>query len=168
MVADNTSMVERRLEQLNERITELDAHFEREKQRIEEEVSQRERELRAMLEEFERLFEAEVADRLQREARITAELERHEMKVALQFDTEQERRTAVIAQLRQDQHENITSRRAQDERLEVFAHRELRQVQATLVETSAVRENEDDEIEHALSRYTEQLQSSLHIINAKQ
>lgn len=30
-----------------------------------------------------------------------------------------------------------------------------------------VRENEDDEIENALSRYTDQLQTSLHIINSK-
>ena len=41
-------------------------------------------------------------------------------------------------------------------------------VDAKLRDTSAMRENEDDEIEAALSRYTEQLQTSLHIINAKE
>lgn len=167
-VLANTQTVEERLEALNDRITELDAHFEREKQRIAEEVAERERELRAMLIEFEELFEAEVVDRKQREARITNELERHEKKVAAQFDVERETRTQVIERLIVDNHAAIKSRRAQDARLEEFAHRELAAVDERLRDTSAVRENEDDEIEAALSRYTEQLQTSLHIINAKE
>ena len=48
-----------------------------------------------------------------------------------------------------------------------YTKKQLKGVNEVLDHACLVRENEDDEIENALSRYTNQLQTSLHIINSK-
>lgn len=166
LVLDQTTRVEERLEALDERITALDEHFQAEKERIKQEIEERHKELMEMLEKFHQLFEAECTVRAEREAAIKAEMAEHEKEVGGRFDVEKVAREEVIKILRQELEENITSRRTSDKHFAAFVEAELKVIKQTLAAESQIREQEDDEIEAALSRYTNKLQSSLHIINS--
>lgn len=166
LVKDQTEAVEERLTVLEERITALDEHFTEEKERIKREIEERHKELMEMLEKFHQLFEQECAVRAEREAAIKAEMETHEKEVAQRFEVEKVAREMVIKKLREEIEENITSRKTSDRNFSVFVDAELKVIKETIAAESKVREQEDDEIEAALSRYTNKLQSSLHIINS--
>mmetsp|Transcript_29062 Transcript_29062/g.84867 ORF Transcript_29062/g.84867 Transcript_29062/m.84867 type:complete len:262 (-) Transcript_29062:123-908(-) len=166
LVAERTTRVEQRLEALDERISALDNHFMLEKQRIEREIEERHVELMDMLEKFHVLFEEECAVRAEREAAIKAEMAEHEKDVEQRFKEEKVNREVVIAELQKELGENIQSRNVADHHFETFVDTELEKLKVTFVNERRVREVEDDEIEAALSRYTNKLQSSLHIINS--
>jgi len=167
LVEENTVRVEERLDALDERITALDNHFAAEKERINREIEEEHQRLTLMLKHFEVEFEKEKASRAEREAAIIAEMKIHEGEVAEHFVKESTVRVATIKRLQETLKHSIASRQVSDKNFEAYTKRQLKGVTEVLENVCVVRENEDDEIENALSRYTNQLQSSLHIINSK-
>jgi len=166
LVRDGNTKVEERLDLLDERISALDNHFTMEKERIYREIEEKHVELVDMLEKFHVLFEEECAARAEREAAIKAEMNEHENHVGVKFKEENVAREVVIARLQKELEENIDCRRVSDKHFADFITAEVKTAKANLTNECAMRETEDDQIEEALSRYTNKLQSSLHIINS--
>jgi hypothetical protein len=166
LLEHQTRKVHERLDTLDTRIVDLDTLFAAEKTRITGEIEAESQRLSKLLNEFQESFEEECKSRLEREAKITKQMEQHEQDVALKFSEEQTSRETKIAELRKTLEENLVSRRQSDEHFQKCAKEELVALQVQLDAECKAREREDDEIVEALNRYTSRLQDSLQIINS--
>lgn len=92
---EKSTSVRERLDALDERIAALDAHFAREKVRINAEIEQRMLELMTMLNKFQELFNQECLVRMEREEAIKIEMNEHEVDVGERFKTEACERESV-------------------------------------------------------------------------
>jgi hypothetical protein len=148
------------------RLEEIQAKFDEDRERVLAEVERRNLELAAKLEEFHEVFEAERAERRRREAAIETAIAGAEHASEEEFASERSRREAALAELKERLEHAIRTRAKADEKLRVWAEAEIADIRTALAAEIKQREAEDDAILSALTRYTQKLQASLHIINA--
>ncbi|CAK9094247.1 Probable magnesium transporter NIPA8 [Durusdinium trenchii] len=150
---------------LSDRVGELEAALEHEKEVIPADIERRGAELTARLTEFQQLFDKERLSRLEREKEITSRIAAHENEVAGELDEERNAREQKYQELKAVLEESITLRKSRTERFHVFLEKEIAVLKNQIQEESVLREKEDDEIVETLQKYTAKLQDSLRVIN---
>mmetsp|Transcript_5556 Transcript_5556/g.5714 ORF Transcript_5556/g.5714 Transcript_5556/m.5714 type:complete len:260 (-) Transcript_5556:45-824(-) len=155
-----------KLEALDERITQLGEHFEREKALILQQIEDRGRELAEMLNKFKEEFDHDRELRLARDAAMVKQLTDHEHLVSEKFEKQIASREARYSALRIILEDNIRMRDKAEDRFQTFFEREIHRLHNNVREESETREREDDEIIEALNRYTIKLQNSLKLLNS--
>lgn len=130
------------------------------------EVERRNTDLAAKLEAFHEVFEAERAERRRREAAIEARIAGAEHDSEEAFAAERARREQAHSEVKERLDHAVSTRARADEKLRVWSEGELADVRTSFAAEVRQREAEDDAILAALTRYTQKLQASLHIINA--
>lgn len=160
------TVTNKRIDEINIRITDLDSRFERDKQMILKEIDERGNDLARLLNEFKAEFELDVKLRLEREASLTKQLTDHEQEVAQQFDDQINKRETRYLELKSILEGNIKLHDKANERFSSFFEKEIHKLHNDANKESEVREREDDEIVEALNRYTMKLQGSLKIVNS--
>ena len=148
------------------RLDEVQAGFEADRDRVLAEVERRNKDMAEKLEAFHEVFEAERAERRRREAAIEARVAGAEHESDESFAAERARRDAVHSEVKERLDHAVRTRARADEKLRVWAEGELADVRTAFSAEVRQREAEDDAILAALTRYTQKLQASLHIINA--
>lgn len=81
------------IDKLNARVDALEEKFEEDKLRMMQEIEERNARLTKQLNEFQAIFDAEVKSRLEREAKIAADLAEAEAETKVNFETERVRDT---------------------------------------------------------------------------
>jgi SF-assemblin/beta giardin len=163
---ERTEASSKRIEELSERITELDEKRKKDRQEILDQIEYTGNELKRMLAEFKAEFEVDRERRRQREDELVRQLTDHEQEVAIKFENQIEAREARYSAIRLILEENIKLRDKAEERFQTFFEREIHSLHNSVRVEKEIREREDDEIVEALNRYTIKLQTSLQIINS--
>lgn len=155
-----------RLDQLNQRITDLNQYFEEQKAAILKYVDERGEELTKLLNKFKEEFDEDRRLRLEREEVIVKQLTDHEQEVAGKFEKQIESREARYNAVRAVLEDNIKLRNKAESRFQSVFDREINKLRNDFRNESEIREREDDEIIEALNRYTLKLQNSLKVVNS--
>jgi len=155
-----------RLEQLDQRITDLSVYFEQEKEAILKQIKDRGEELALMLYKFKEEFDRDRELRLARDAQMVKQLTDHEHEAGEKFEKLIQARESRYGALKVVLEDNIKLRDRAEERFQSFFEREVHRLHNDVRQESEVREREDDEIVEALNRYTIKLQTSLKLINS--
>jgi len=163
---DRSTKTHTRLDELNDRITNLDERFEKEKEEILRTIEERGRELAALLNQFRDAFERDRELRLIREAQIVKQLTDHEHEVSERFESQISTRESRYLAIKNVLEDNIKLRDKAAERFQTFFEREVHQLHNEVTKEIMLREREDDEIVEALNRYTLKLQTSLKVLNS--
>ncbi|KAJ8603853.1 hypothetical protein CTAYLR_000306 [Chrysophaeum taylorii] len=158
--------VHERLDKLERRAGEIESHFDDEKRRIHKEVNERSCHLSKLLDEFQAAFDRECQDRLEREARIIAQMEQHEGQVEAKFAQERKVRQTKLVEIHNELTHLVASRRSSNIQLWAVTAREIEAIQAAIDAEITSRELFDDKIIKAMNQYTNKLQSSLTIITS--
>lgn len=166
MLQEKSEQSLEKLDQLDERITNLAEYFEVEKASILKEIKSRGEELAMMLYNFKEEFDRDRELRLARDAQMVKQLTDHEHVVSESFEKQIQSREARYGALKLILEDNIKLRDKAEERFQAFFEREVHRLHNDVRAESEVREREDDEIVEALNRYTIKLQSSLKLINS--
>eukprot|EP01036_Dinobryon_divergens_P031649 gene31649-41086_t len=154
----------RRLDQLNQRITDLDTHFENQKREILQYIDDRGAELTKLLNQFKAEFDEDRRLRLEREAVIVKQLTDHEQEVSERFEQQIESRESRYKVIRALLEDNIKLRERSETRFQTYFEKEIGRLKNEYFKEA--REREDDEIVEALNRYTLKLQTSLKVVNS--
>lgn len=154
------------IDKLNARVDALEEKFEEDKLRMMQEIEERNARLTKQLNEFQAIFDAEVKSRLEREAKIAADLAEAEAETKVNFETERTHRETVYQGLKTKLDDAIRSRTKGDEKFQAFVAEEIASIKNAIRKEQDIREQEDDEIVDTLNRYTQKLQASLQIINS--
>ena len=141
--------------------------FEADKVRIKEDIEQRNAALQQQLADFQKMFQKEVDDRFQREARIKKTLAEHEAEVSQMFGVEKDARELKYKQLRTLFEQNAQSRTRADENFRQAMKAELSDLNNELLEEQRLRESQDKTLSDGLQKFTNKLQKSLHVINVQ-
>jgi len=165
-LAAQKARLEEQVAATRRRLDELEVSFAADRDRVLAEVERRNTDLAAKLEAFHEVFEAERAERRRREAAIEARIAGAEHDSEEAFAAERARREQAHAKVKERLDHAVSTRARADEKLRVWAEGELADVRTSFAAEVRQREAEDDAILAALTRYTQKLQASLHIINA--
>lgn len=165
-LATRKTETDRRLDELNERITDLNTYFEEQKAVIIKYVDDKGEELNKLLNKFKDEFDEDRRLRLEREAVIVKQLTDHEQEAAAAFQKQIEAREARYTEIRSTLEDNIKLRDKSEARFQVFFEKEVSRLRNDYSKEADVREREDDEIVEALNRYTLKLQTSLKVVNS--
>jgi len=118
------------------------------------------------LNEFKAEFEKDKILRLEREEKITEQLNDHEQLVDDNFKAQIEDREKRYALVRNILEDNIKLREKSEEKFQTFFENQIHILHNQIKNESQIREREDDEIIEALNRYTLKLQNSLKVVNS--
>lgn len=157
---------DRRLDELNERISNLNSYFEEQKASILKYIDDRGEELTQLLNKFKEEFDEDRRLRLEREEVIVKQLTDHEQEATAAFQNQIEAREARYSAIRATLDDNIKLRDKSEARFQAFFESEVSRLRNDYRTEAEVREREDDEIVEALNRYTLKLQTSLKVVNS--
>lgn len=163
---ERTQRMEERLVSVQEKVEELAAKFEEERETVPAAMERTGKELLDMVSTFQHELAEERNDRLNREGRILAQMDAHasEIITSIEYETNQREKIANNLQERIATNEHL---RAQNERdIQDRIQNELMELRGMIDKEKQERKMEDDEIVIALNKYTKQLQSSLSVISS--
>eukprot|EP01035_Chromulina_nebulosa_P020952 gene20952-27155_t len=155
-----------RIDEVNDRITTLDLRLTKEKEEIIKQIDAQGETLRKLLNEFKGEFEKDKILRLEREEKITEQLNDHEQLVDDNFKAQIEDREKRYALVRNMLEDNIKLREKSEEKFQTFFENQIHILHNQIKNESQIRQREDDEIIEALNRYTLKLQNSLKVVNS--
>jgi len=158
--------MEERLVSVQQKVEELTARFEKEKEAVPKDMEARGKELKEILDSFQKELSEERSDRLNREGRILKQMD--DLSSATFSATEKE------TTIRDNMSQRLQMRIEENERLRSQSEHELQsKIQNEMSDLKGMIEREkqeralgDDEIIIALNKYTQQLQSSLSVISS--
>lgn len=154
------------MDELNERITNLNSYFEEQKASILKYIDDRGEELTNLLNKFKEEFDEDRRLRLEREEVIVKQLTDHEQEASASFQRQIEAREARYSAIRSTLDDNIKLRDKSEARFQAFFEKEVSRLRNDYRTEAEEREREDDEIVEALNRYTLKLQTSLKVVNS--
>ncbi|KAL7437178.1 hypothetical protein ACHAXM_005478 [Skeletonema potamos] len=163
---ERTRRMEERLVSVQEKVEELAAKFEEERENVPAAMERTGQELLDMVSTFQQELADERNDRLNREGRILAQMDAHasEIITSIEYETNEREQIANNLQERIATNEHL---RAQNERdIQDRIQKELSELRGMIDKEKQERKMEDDEIVIALNKYTKQLQSSLSVISS--
>lgn len=163
---ERTRRMEERLVSVQEKVEELAAKFEEERENVPAAMERTGQELLDMVSTFQQELADERNDRLNREGRILAQMDAHasEIITSIEYETNEREQIANNLQERIATNEHL---RAQNERdIQDRIQKELSELRGMIDKEKQERKMEDDEIVIALNTYTKQLQSSLSVISS--
>jgi hypothetical protein len=163
-LAEDRKVSEVRLLAIESRLEALEAQWQADIQRTEQDLDNQAGQLKASIEKLREAQEQERASRLDREGRLLQQMEQLSLKYEEQWKTERQERVDTCAMLtgRMDDQD-----RQRDELVHDYTDRlrgELSALQNDLQQETVDRLYQDEEIVGALNRYTSQLQKSLSYI----
>lgn len=163
-IAEDRKVSEARLLATESRLAALEAQWQTDIQRTEQDLDQQAGQLKGSIEKLREKQEQERASRLDREGRLLQQMEALSLKYEEQWKTERQERLDACAMLtgRMDDQD-----RQRDELVHEYTDRlrgELNALQNDLQQETVDRLYQDEEIVGALNRYTSQLQKSLSYI----
>ncbi|KAL9188656.1 hypothetical protein ACHAXT_007034 [Thalassiosira profunda] len=158
--------MEERLVSVQQKVEELTARFEEEKEAVPRDMETRGKELKDILETFQKELTEERSDRLNREGRILKQMDDHSSAIfgAIEKETTEREQIALGLQTRIEDNERLRSQSEQD--LQSRIRDEMTELQGLLDREREERKQGDDEIILALDSYTKQLQGSLTVISS--
>ena len=118
----------KRIDELDKRITDMDIKFEGEKTKILEEIDSRGRELAKLLNEFKQEFDIDREMRLQRESVIVKQLSDHEQLVSDNFEKQLVSREDKYNNVRKVLDDNIKLRDKTSEKFQSVVEQEIHKV----------------------------------------
>lgn len=161
VMEEKMDIIRYRIENVEDKVQELNVRLEEEKNRIPKDISLKGREVKDMLQTFQEEFSIERRERLTREGRIMKQLTDHAHEMRNAWEEESRKREECVQELRGRLEEHENNRAKADEGFESLITRELEALRNDVKVEKMERMNEDDEIVEALNRYTENLQNSL-------
>merc|ERR1711966_87337 len=146
---------------VQQKLEELTARFQEEKETVPKDMEARGEELKKMLDLFQKELAEERNDRLNREGRILKQMD--DLSSSLFKATEEETiiRDMQATQLQMRIEENERLRTQSEYELQLKVQNEMSELQGMIEREKEERALGDDEIINALNKYTQQLQSSL-------
>ena len=158
--------MEERLASVQEKVEELSAKFEAERETVPKDMERTGQELLHMVATFQKELADERADRLNREGRILKQMDDHASDIITSIENESNEREQIAYSLR-DRIATNEHLRAQNERdLQERIQSELSELRGLIDKEKQERKLEDDAIVLALNQYTKQLQGSLSVISS--
>lgn len=163
---ERTRRMEERLASVQEKVEELSAKFEAERETVPKDMERTGQELLHMVATFQKELADERADRLNREGRILKQMDDHASDIITSIENESNEREQIAYSLR-DRIATNEHLRAQNERdLQERIQSELSELRGLIDKEKQERKLEDDAIVLALNQYTKQLQGSLSVISS--
>ena len=163
---ERTRRMEERLVSVQEKVEELTAKFEEERETVPAAMERTGQELLDMVSTFQQELADERTDRLNREGRILAQMDTHASEIITSIEYESNQREQIANNLQEriatNEHLRSQNERAMQEKI----HNELAELRGMIDKEKQERKMEDDEIVVALNKYTKQLQSSLSVISS--
>jgi hypothetical protein len=158
--------MEERLASVQQKVEELSARFEEEKDAVPKDMELRGKELREMLNTFQKELAEERTDRLNREGRILKQMDDHSSDIFCAIDKEMGEREQISQDLLHRIEDNERLRSQAEHDLQCTIQNEMSDLKEMIDREKQERQLGDDEIVMALERYTQQLQSSLSVISS--
>ena len=166
ILSERSFRTEERLVSVQQKLEELTARFQEEKETVPKDMEARGEELKKMLDLFQKELAEERNDRLNREGRILKQMD--DLSSSLFKATEEETiiRDMQATQLQMRIEENERLRTQSEYELQLKVQNEMSELQGMIEREKEERALGDDEIINALNKYTQQLQSSLSVISS--
>lgn len=166
ILSERSFRMEERLVSVQQKLEELTARFQEEKETVPKDMEARGEELKKMLDLFQKELSEERNDRLNREGRILKQMD--DLSSSLFKATEEETiiRDMQAKQLQMRIEENERLRTQSEYELQLKVQNEMSELQGMIEREKEERAVGDDEIINALNKYTQQLQSSLSVISS--
>ena len=158
--------MEERLASVQQKVEELSARFEEEKDAVPKDMELRGKELREMLNTFQKELAEERTDRLNREGRILKQMDEHSSAIFGAIEKEIGEREQISQELQKRIEDNERLRSQAEHDLQSSIQNEMSDLKEMIDREKQERQLGDDEIIMALERYTQQLQSSLSVISS--
>ena len=165
-VADRRKEIQERVDVIRDRITELEARFAIDIEKIPIDIEERGKALAARLHRSMEQFEEESKDRIEREAVILTREADHESFVAKGFNSDRTTRENAYVEIRTQLEDGQKVHAKKDEKFKSLVDAEVARLKNAIVIESHAREREDDELADAMNLYIDKLQGSLKTVNS--
>jgi len=162
-----SNSIQTRLEQLENRLSQLERKSEKESQQQLKLIEKKGHDFSKTVEKLKTEMEGEKKSRLVREGRFLQQLESHSVSLENKWSTERQERVDAIAKLTQDLQLKEQERLEQQTEWQSRIDKEIEALTSELQEEIVEREAQDASTIAALNQLTLQLQSSLAILNSE-
>lgn len=163
---DRSLRMEERLVSVQQKVEELTARFEDEKEAVPRDMEARGKELKEILESFQKELSDERSDRLGREGRILKQMDDHSSAIFGAIEKEMTLREEISRGLQTRIEDNERLRSQSENELQSRIQNEMSELKGMVDREKQERKLGDDEIIMALNSYTKHLQNSLSVISS--
>mmetsp|Transcript_20071 Transcript_20071/g.30769 ORF Transcript_20071/g.30769 Transcript_20071/m.30769 type:complete len:253 (-) Transcript_20071:1641-2399(-) len=161
IIEERTSAMANQLDELTQRVDDLNARFREEEERIPADIENRGKELAAILRGLQDDFLCEKKERLSRESQILKQLNDYEQDVQAKFHQYVKERKELFDQLSSAIDESDRRRNEDKANREISVQKEIEGLHEILSIEIQTRKQEDDDIMSAVNKYMNQLQNSV-------
>lgn len=166
LIEEKTLATNKRIDEIHERITELEKKFAQDKIETIATVQAKNEELLASLEAFRTIFEEERVARLAREQVLLEKLGNAEHEAQARWDAERSHREKVYMEIKQEIAEGLETREKLDAKFQSKVLDAIAKLKQEVAEETKTRETEDEQLAASLATYVQKLQASLVLITS--